>query len=97
MKKLFLLGVTVLFCACTINDTHTVAINILADRTDPIIPNPKIQDVTSLLNIDTQPNIGAAKQYRKICTRRFRKPTRYGMAVSSITVKKIMKTHSRSP
>ncbi len=66
MKKLFLLCILVLFCACDIDDTHTVTISILADRTDTIIPEPRIEDITSLIDIDAQPNTGAEIRFQNI-------------------------------
>lgn len=47
-----------LFISCEISSPKSVAIIILADRTDPIIPKPKLEDIRALLDLKTNPNNG---------------------------------------
>ncbi|WP_299676180.1 hypothetical protein [uncultured Dokdonia sp.] len=58
MKKLLILSVLVLLSSCEMTTPKTTAITILADRTDPVIPEPVITDILPLLSVKEHPNMG---------------------------------------
>jgi len=66
MKKLLLLLVMILLSSCEITAPKTTALTILADRTDPAIAEPHIEDVLPLLTLEATSKMGVDLRFQNI-------------------------------
>jgi len=56
MRRYIVFLTALLFVSCEMSNTKALAITILADRTDPIIPIPKGNDLHPLMHLEAYPN-----------------------------------------
>ncbi|WP_452225599.1 hypothetical protein [Lacinutrix chionoecetis] len=66
MRRLIIITSLLLFISCEISSPKSVAISVLADRTEDIIPSPSIKDIQSLMDLKAEPNSGVTITFQNI-------------------------------
>lgn len=55
-----------LLISCEVISSKTTEITVLSDRTDPVIPKPRLDDIYPLLDLETNPNTGIEFNFQNI-------------------------------
>ena len=58
MRRLTIIPLALLLISCEISSPKTTAITLLADRTDPVITKPSLNDIHPFLDLKANPNTG---------------------------------------
>lgn len=66
MRKAISMTLLLLFVSCKDAQTSTIAITILADRTDKDIPKPNYKVIQTLLDLEDNPNNGVVLKFQNI-------------------------------